>query len=97
MSLNAIEQALYDYVRRRPEEYRFLTDKVLSIESEHGTAAPEQLSAILWRYLEERTRADAQLRIAVGPATRSVSLRNLAEYLLRTRGKAWMSKRPPSS
>lgn len=92
MSLNRCEQQLFDYVQRNPEERHYWEQKVRGVAASsvdaHG--ASMFLDGELWRYLEERARVVAEFRDHGLPGAKRVSLRNLAEYLLRV----WVAPRP---
>ena len=85
MSLNRCEQQLFDYVQRNPEERHYWEQKVRGLAAAqpdpHATSLT--LDTELWRYVEERARVVAEFREYAKPGMRRVSLRNLAEYLLR--------------
>lgn len=86
MSLNHIEQMVFDYVQTHPEEKRFWEDKVRAAAAgttdEHAAAA--DLERELWLYFEERSRATAPfLELAARQGLRRTSLRNLSELWLR--------------
>jgi len=86
MSLNRAEQMLFDYVQRHPDEKRHWQDKVSGISSRavDPHAAAMALDEELWRYYEERSAVVSPFReIAQREGLRRISLRNLAEYLLR--------------
>ncbi|ATC64924.1 hypothetical protein CMV30_13635 [Nibricoccus aquaticus] len=85
MSLNRCEQQLFDYVQRNPEERHYWEQKVrgLAAAQADAHALSMTLDGELWRYLEERARVVAEFRDHGAPGAKRVSLRNLAEYLLR--------------
>lgn len=89
MSLNRIEQTLYDYIKAHPEERHHLQQKVRSISSgpESVERAVARIDAELWRYFEERSGVVPALR-AFG--TGRISMKNLAEYLVRI----WTDPKP---
>jgi hypothetical protein len=91
MSLNRCEQQLFDYVQRNPEERHYWEQKVRGVAAAQADthAASMSLDGELWRYLEERAGVVAQFR-EYGPPSKRVSLRNLAEYLLRV----WVAPKP---
>ncbi|HTJ79174.1 MAG TPA: hypothetical protein VL357_09275 [Rariglobus sp.] len=86
MSLNRAEQMVFDYVQQHPDEKRHWHDKVSAIS---GRATDPHSASIaleeeLWRYYEERSAVVSPFReIAQREGLRRISLRNLAEYLLR--------------
>jgi hypothetical protein len=83
MSLNRNEQGLYDYITRHPEERQYVHGKVQKICAleRASDAAASRLDSELWRYYEERSANVPALREA--SAGRRISMRNLAEYLIR--------------
>ena len=86
MSLNRCEQDLLDYVQRSPDERHYWEHKVRRVIGERpdGHAAATTLEMELQRYLEERARVLARFReYAVEPGERRMSLRNLADFLIR--------------
>ncbi len=93
MSLNRAEQMLFDYVSRHAEEKRHWHEKVRWVASRwtdsHGAAVA--LEGELWRYYEERSRIAEPFREVIQrEGLRRISLRNLAEHLLRL----WSPSRP---
>ena len=96
MSLNRSEQILYDYAGRHPEERQYLQDKVQSISAGSVSAegAVSRIDAELWRYYEERSSVVPEFRDAApssGP--RRISMKNLAEHLVRL----WTDPKPRKS
>lgn len=91
MSLNRNEDELLRYLRRHPDEQRFWQARVLEIDRRPDSAEGRALTLEreLRRYAAERAASDATLGEAIGAG--QVSLRNLAEYLLR----AWPPPREP--
>jgi hypothetical protein len=96
MSLNRPEQQVLDYIQRNPEERQYWQHKVRAAASAEADthAASLALDAQLWAYVQERAGVVAEFRqygvaAGKGPAKR-ISLRNLAEYLLRM----WLPPRP---
>jgi len=86
MSLNRTEQMVYDYLQAQPDEKRHWHDKVcgFSARARDPHAAALELEAELWRYFEERSAvAEPFKAIAQREGVRRISLRNLAELLLR--------------
>jgi len=85
MSLNRTEQLLFDYVQKNPDERHHWQEKVRTLAKiEPSGSIVTVLEGELWRYYEERSRVAAPfLEIARREGTRRISLRNLAEYLLR--------------
>ncbi|HEY0945631.1 MAG TPA: hypothetical protein VGD81_10200 [Opitutaceae bacterium] len=93
MSLNRSEQMVYDYVQAHPEERHFWTEKVrrVAAQSPDDHAAATQLADQLWAYYEERAGVVSPFREVVKrEGLRRMSMRNLAEYLLRL----WTVPRP---
>jgi len=93
MSLNRSEQALYDYIKGHAEERQYLQHKVRTILSETDEIgrAVARIDLELWRYYEERGAAGPSFREDLrvnGP--RRISMKNLAEYLVRM----WTEPRP---
>ena len=96
MSLNRCEQMIFDYVLGHPDERHFWEDKVraLAAGARDGHAVATELEGELWRYLEERSRVAEPFRsMAARENLRRISLRNLAEHLLRM----WSPPRPKRS
>ena len=86
MSLNRAEQMVFDYVQQHPDEKRHWQDKVKAISARavDPHAAAMALDEELWRYYEERSAVVSPFReIAQREGLRRISLRNLAEHLLR--------------
>jgi len=95
MSLNRIEQRLFDYILGHPDERQFWLGKVQTIAGtgDRHTAAT-RLEAELWRYHEERSAVVPQFRDhARREGMARTSLRNLAEHCLRL----WVAPRPAAS
>lgn len=96
MSLNRTEQLLFDYIQNRPEERQHWKDNVRTLVKTVPDvhAAAVTLEGQLWRYYEERSSVAAPfLEIARREGIRRISLRNLAEYLLRMEAPV-RTKRP---
>lgn len=93
VSLNRCEDALLRYVRDHAEEQRYWSARVLVWDRAGGELESRAagLERELRDYAAERGRADAALREAFGAGR--VSLRNLAEYLLRL----WTPPRAPAA
>jgi hypothetical protein len=93
MSLNRSEQMLYDYVQGQSEERQYWRAKVQSIVS----ASPERADAVvrldseLWRYYVERSEV-APVFVAAARAygLERTSMKNLAEFLVRS----WTEPKP---
>ena len=93
MSLNPIEQMVFNYVEAHAEERRFWENKVRTAAAgaadEHAAAV--ELERELWGYFEERSRVAPPFReLAARQGLRRTSLRNLAELWLRL----WTPPRP---
>ncbi len=88
MALNQTEQRIYDYVRENPEEKHFWEHKVRSVAAAHADdfTAAAALDMELRAYVIERASATKQL----ADAPVRMSMRGLAEYLIRT----WTTPRP---
>ena len=86
MSLNRAEQMVYDYLQKEPDEKRHWEGKIhgISQRANDPHRAAMDLEQELWRYYEERSAVASPFReVAQREGLRRVSLRNLAEYLLR--------------
>jgi hypothetical protein len=98
MSLNRSEQILYDYVRRHPEERQYIQNKVQSISAgaESVEGAVSRIDAELWRYYEERSSVVPEFRDgAPSSGPRRISMKNLAEHLVRLWTEPKPRKSPP--
>jgi hypothetical protein len=86
MSLNRSEQLLYDYIQGASEERHHWTGKVQAIakESIDTPTSVARIDSELWRYYLERSEV-APVFIAAARAygTKRVSMKNLAEHLVR--------------
>ncbi len=101
MSLNRSEQMVFDYVQAHPDERQYWVDKVqkTSAASVDLHAAAFALESELWRYFEERSAVASPFREeAQRSGVRRISMKNLAEYLLRLWAlpRAKKSPAPPS-
>ena len=86
MSLNRSEQLVLDYFQSHPDERHHWQNKVrkTAAESSDIHLAANRLDGELWRYYEERSAVAAPFReLAQREGLRRVSMKNLAEYLLR--------------
>ena len=86
MSLNRAEQMVFDYLEEKPDEKRHWRMKVagISARARDPHSAAIELEEELWRYFEERSAVASPFREAAQrEGLRRISLRNLAEYLLR--------------
>lgn len=93
MSLNASEQLVFDYLQTHPEERQFWVAKVQNTSRAvpSDSAAVALLEPELWRYFEERSQVASPFReIAQRQGVRRLSMKNLAEHLLRL----WVAPRP---
>lgn len=93
MSLNRLEQTLYDYVKGHPDERQFWQDKVRALlaDSIDIPAGVARLDAELWRYYEERSSVVPDFCGTEGvPGLRRTSMKNLAELLIRL----WTAPKP---
>lgn len=93
MSLNQSEQMIFDYVQRHPEERQYWVEKVrkTSVAFPDDHAAATALEPDLWRYFQERSSVVSPFKdFAQNAGLRRVSMKNLAEYLLRL----WVAPRP---
>lgn len=99
MSLNRLEQAIYSYWERQPDERRHWEAKTMEIakaRSAPGEAA-RCLDRDLWAYFVERSGQVRELS-ALGGDLRRTSMLNLAELMLRLWGplpKPKKSAAPP--
>jgi hypothetical protein len=93
MSLNQSEQMIFDYVQRHPDERHYWVEKVRktsqAFPDDH--AAASSLEPDLWRYFQERSGVVSPFKeFAQSAGLRRVSMKNLAEYMLRL----WVTPRP---
>lgn len=88
MALNQIEQRIYDYVRKNPDERHYWEHKVRSVAAAHGDdfTSAAALDIELRAYVVERVRVARQL----ADVPTGTSMRSLAEYLIRM----WTDPRP---
>jgi hypothetical protein len=99
VALNRSEQLVSDYLQGHPEEKTYWMGKVQKLSSMNPDPhdAAHRLEAELWLYYKERSEIVPVLREAAsreGP--QRISMRNLAEYLLRLWGAPRPKKTPPS-
>ena len=88
MALNQTEQRLFDYIQKNLEERHFWEQKVRALAAAHPDdfAAGAAIDAEMRAYVIERVRVVKSLSdMPVG-----ISMKNLAEYLLRV----WAPPRP---
>jgi hypothetical protein len=93
MSLNRSEQLVHDYVQQHRDERQFWQDKVRAIVtgSPDLPSAVARLDAELWRYFGERSAVvPVFAEAARGLGGKRISMKNLAEYLVRL----WTQPRP---
>lgn len=86
MSLNRHEHLLHDYLHAHADELRHWRDVVRreARDAADPHAASLTLERELWRYYEERAQVAEPFRdLARREGLRRVSLRNLAELLIR--------------
>ncbi len=86
MSLNAAEQMIFDYVQSHPEERHYWVEKVRTTLAQAGDehVAAARLALELWRYYEERSAVVQPFKgHAEREGARRISMKNLAEHLLR--------------
>ena len=96
MSLNRIEEQLYHYLQRHPEERQFIQMKVREAVARAGEEAALALTEELWAYYRERSQVIPEFSAASLPAGAAKhSLRNLAEYLIRIWGPIKSKTKPP--
>jgi hypothetical protein len=89
MSLNRTEETLMVYLRSHAEERHYWEAKVREAmeKSKDDHASSASLARELWLYYEERCRCVPSLREAgVKEASARISMRNLAEFLMRVWG-----------
>jgi len=89
MSLNRIEQMLFDYLQRHTEERHFWQAKVRELmqKTESDFVVAADMADRLRIYYEERSRAVPSLHeLASQEGLRRISLRNLAEHMMRIWG-----------
>jgi hypothetical protein len=87
VSLNRSEQRLYDYVEANIDERQFWQYKVRKIAAGEPDPAGAALAieSELWRYYVERAGVVPLLRdVGDREGLRRVSMRNLAEHLIRS-------------
>lgn len=98
VSLNRCEQRLFDYLQTHKDERQFWEAKVRIFRreslDEHATAV--RLDAELWRYYVERSEVTEPFKSAVQhEGLRRISMRNLAELLVRLWIAPAAKKKPP--
>jgi hypothetical protein len=93
MSLNVCEQRIYDYLQGHRDEGRHWREKIRTAAARETDerALAGRLDIELWNYYEERSAVVADFREpSIRGGVRRMSMRNLAELLLRT----WVDPRP---
>jgi hypothetical protein len=93
VSLNRSEQRLFDYLQTHKDERHFWEAKVRSFvrESSDDHLAAGRLDGELWRYYAERSAVAEPFKSAAQhEGLRRMSMRNLAELLVRL----WTEPRP---
>lgn len=93
VSLNRSEQQIFNYIEANRDERHFWEQKVRDFAAKHADLAEAAvaLDGVLWRYYVERAGVVPALKQeAERVGLRRVSMRNLAEYLLRL----WVAPRP---
>lgn len=96
MSLNRREQMVHDYLQANPDELRHWQTVVRTTAERQRDphAAAVSLDDALWAYYQERAGVVSPFRDEVArEGLHRISMRNLAEYLLRLWGP--VRKRPP--
>ena len=99
MSLNRSEQQLFEYIEGNREERQFWEHKVREFDAKLSDRALAACSieSELWRYFVERSAVVPKFKHAAEhEGLRRISLKNLAEYLLRIWGAPKVAKRPPA-
>jgi len=88
MALNQIEQRLFDYMQKNLDERLFWEQKVRALAAAHvdDFAAGAAIEGEIRAYVVERVRIVKSL----SDMPTGISMRNLAEYLLRV----WAPPRP---
>lgn len=93
MSLNRVEQRVFDYLQGHPDERHYWISKVQNtcraFENEHAAAG--RLETELWRYYEERSAVASPFKEAARlEGLKRTSMKNLAELMIRL----WVEPRP---
>lgn len=87
MSLNASEQMVFDYLRSHPDEESFWRHKLRQLTADEADehALSMAVAEALGEYYEERASVLADFRDdrATSGSGRRVSMRNLADHLIR--------------
>lgn len=93
VSLNRSEQQIFDYIETNRDERQFWEYKVRDFAAKFTdlSEAGTHLDGELWRYYVERAGVVPALkRVVEREGLRRVSMRNLADYLIRL----WVEPRP---
>jgi hypothetical protein len=98
VSLNRSEQITFDYLQGHPEERRHWQDKVQgavkAAPDEHAAAL--RLEGDLWAYYVERSGVAEPFRgLAAREGLGRMSMRNLADHLIRLWTAPRPKKKPP--
>jgi hypothetical protein len=86
MSLNRVELAIHEYIKRHPDERQYIHDKVRGIAAaaDETPKAVSRIDTELWRYYEERSAVVPSFKEAARAyGLRRTSMKNLAELLIR--------------
>ena len=96
MSLNRFEQTVFDYIQNHVDERQFWREKVREVAAadRNHFAVGGLLEIELRRYCLERSHVVAPIRDFVNASPNRLSLRNLAEHLLRIWGPVRPAKAP---
>jgi hypothetical protein len=93
MSLNVCEQRIFDYLQGNRDEGHFWREKIraAALRTIDAHALAGRLDIELWQYNQERSAVVPAFREAMNrDPLRRMSMRNLAELLLRL----WMDPKP---
>ena len=93
VSLNRSEQQIFEYIETNRDERHFWEYKVRDFASKFAdlSEAASLIESELWRYYVERSGVVPELkRMAEREGLHRMSMRNLADYLLRL----WVEPRP---
>jgi hypothetical protein len=93
VSLNRSEQQIFEYIETNRDERQFWEYKVRDFASKFAdlSQAASVIESELWRYYVERSGVVPEFkRTAEREGLRRMSMRNLADYLLRL----WVAPRP---
>ena len=93
MSLNQCEQRVFDYLQSHPDERHYWQGKFqrLAKQANEERIAIEQVEPELWHYYKERSAVASPFKEAAAvEGLRRISMKNLAELLMRL----WVEPRP---